>query len=607
MKSMRYHTIILIFTLAAFACTSGIAQISPGDLAEVHAQLEGISNCTKCHTLGSKITNEKCLQCHTELNIRIKSKQGYHSSAVVISKSCITCHSDHHGKTFQIVRFKQETFDHSLTGYKLLGSHAKQECKNCHKTSFISNPAVRTRKFTYLGLSTDCISCHTDYHQKTIANGCANCHGFDAFKPATKFSHTTAHFQLIGKHQDVACVKCHKITTKEGLKFQEFTGIAYKTCINCHEDPHKNQFGKNCADCHSEESFQAIKSSSKFDHSKTNFKLEDKHQQVSCKSCHKGKISDPIKHSKCIDCHKDYHENQFIDQGEVQNCSVCHDTKGFNSTLFNTERHNEGNFKLEGKHLAVTCLACHKKQEKWKFRDMDKRCKDCHKDYHERQFVKQGEVQECSDCHETKGFDVSTFSNERHNESGFRLQGSHLAIPCIACHKLQDKWRFRDIGKKCNECHANIHESNINIKYYPDSTCESCHNPDRWSRVNFDHAKTRYTLSGAHATASCRDCHFLKGPTGEVQQHFAGLTHDCNNCHTNNHNRQFEKDGVTDCLRCHSNVSWKLDNFDHNKTAFKLDGRHEKVACAKCHKPVTEGPITYVLYKIKDTRCESCH
>ena len=47
------------------------AQISPGKLAAVHSHLEGISNCTHCHTLGAQVSNEKCLACHKELKSRI--------------------------------------------------------------------------------------------------------------------------------------------------------------------------------------------------------------------------------------------------------------------------------------------------------------------------------------------------------------------------------------------------------------------------------------------------------------------------------------------------------------------------------------------------------
>jgi NAD-dependent SIR2 family protein deacetylase len=52
---------------------------------------------------------------------------------------------------------------------------------------------------------------------------------------------------------------------------------------------------------------------------------------------------------------------------------------------------------------------------------------------------------------------------------------------------------------------------------------------------------------------------------------------------------------------------WKIASFDHNRTNFKLDGKHQNVACSKCHKKVQNGNLTYVLYKIKETKCEDCH
>ena len=100
---------------------------------------------------------------------------------------------------------------------------------------------------------------------------------------------------------------------------------------------------------------------------------------------------------------------------------------------------------------------------------------------------------------------------------------------------------------------------------------------------------------------------FKKDEAGVVHQQFPGMQASCSNCHKDNHNRQFEANGVTDCLRCHNASLWKISNFDHNKTAFKLDGKHQNVPCQKCHKQITEQNITYVLYKIKETRCESCH
>ena len=83
------------------SCISMAGQLSPGDLSNSHSNLNGISNCTQCHVLGNKITNEKCLACHTEILSRINLKKGYHSSADVKGKQCFSCHSEHNGKNFQ--------------------------------------------------------------------------------------------------------------------------------------------------------------------------------------------------------------------------------------------------------------------------------------------------------------------------------------------------------------------------------------------------------------------------------------------------------------------------------------------------------------------------
>ena len=81
--------LLLILMLLFLSVT---AQISPGDLSIPHANLEGISNCTKCHVLGNKVTNEKCLSCHTEIQTRMNLQRGYHASTDVKGKECLVCH-----------------------------------------------------------------------------------------------------------------------------------------------------------------------------------------------------------------------------------------------------------------------------------------------------------------------------------------------------------------------------------------------------------------------------------------------------------------------------------------------------------------------------------
>jgi hypothetical protein len=530
MREKRNITVLLFIVLASFL--SATAQISPGELSTPHANLEGLSNCTKCHVLGNKVSNEKCLACHTEIQKRISVQKGYHISSDVKGKQCTACHSDHHGKNFQLIRFEISRFDHNLTGYPLSIPHAKKECKECHSTKNIADQNIRAKNYTYLGTGDECINCHTDYHQKSLSSDCLNCHNADSFRPATRFNHSTAKFKLVGKHITVDCSKCHRIEMTDGKKFQKFKGLEFADCNSCHKDPHQNKFGRNCSQCHSEDSFKAVKVSKYFDHNKTDFKLVDKHLAVNCQSCHKSRFTDPLKHDRCTDCHADYHKKQFVKNGVAPDCSKCHNEKGF--TIF-------------------------------------------------------------------------SYTIEQHKAGTFPLRGAHEAIPCIDCHRKGKEWNFNGIGINCKNCHKDVHQGIISAKYYPDANCKICHAEGRWNDITFDHSKTDFILTGSHSRQECRACHFRKESDATVTQKFSGLAKNCTECHTDNHFRQFEKNGITNCLSCHDTETWKASKFNHNNTAFKLDGKHINVACAKCHKPQQEGTNFYIRYKLKEFKCESCH
>lgn len=528
-KYLRYLSLTGMLLSSALMA---LGQISPGKLTEVHKHLEGITNCTKCHSLGNKVTNEKCLSCHTEVKARLTMQTGYHASKAIRGKNCTQCHSDHHGTTFQIIRFDKNTFNHELTGYKLSGAHAKKQCQDCHRKENIKDVKSSGKKFTYMGLSQDCASCHKDYHQENLPDRCGDCHGFDAFKPAVKFSHDKAKFRLLGQHQTVPCLKCHPVTIRKDVKYQEFRGIRFSGCGNCHTDVHLGKLGQECARCHSEVSFHTVGGMNDFDHSKTQFALAGKHQSVSCSSCHKNSLRGPIPHARCTDCHKDFHNGQFIAPGQTGECSECHTTRGFSEILYPVDKHNSGPFKLTG---------------------------------------------------------------------------AHLTTPCMACHKKQEKWSFRQIGTRCTDCHSDPHSGLLNQKYYPGRTCEQCHQTSAWARVSFNHDSTAFRLSAPHSKQACRLCHYRKDEGGKARQQFTGLSLSCAGCHSDVHQNQFAIAGVTDCKRCHEAEQWKIKTFDHNKTSFRLDSKHQNVACDKCHKKVTGAKTSYVLYKIPKWECRDCH
>lgn len=525
---------IIFATLLLSISIGSYAQLSPGDLSEAHAHLEGLSNCTECHTLGEKIDNSKCLDCHKEIQQRITQNKGYHSSNEVKGKTCISCHSDHHGRKFDMIHFNKDQFNHDLAGYVLEEAHAKLKCEACHKNEFIKNSDIKKKKKTFLGLETSCLSCHQDYHQKTLSSDCFKCHDFKAFKPAPKFDHINTKFQLTGRHAEIECIDCHKKTTKENKEFQEFAGIKHQSCTNCHKDVHNNKFGQDCKQCHNNISFLQINNQSGFDHNKTDYPLRGKHLNLDCKKCHKQKLTDPLPHNHCYSCHEDYHKGQF----------------------------NKPNKKSD-----------------------------------------------CKDCHDVNGFMGSKFSIEQHNESVFPLKGAHIATPCFVCHLKEDKWTFREIGQKCKDCHNNIHQSFIDIKYYPEENCKNCHSEESWSQIQFDHKKTEYDLKGSHQKVSCRDCHFYQSEEGKVTQKFNNIKPSCVECHLDIHQQQFaNKEGQTTCEKCHDFKDWKKPSlFDHNKASFALDGKHQKVACKECHYPVSKNETTYILYKTNKIRCEDCH
>ena len=173
-----------------------IAQISPGDLTRAHSELEGMGNCTLCHELGAQVSDTKCLDCHTEIKSLIRQDRGLHANPQVERQNCFQCHSEHHGRNFDMVRFNTNSFDHNRTGYTLEGAHKSVDCKSCHSPENIRDPQIRNRKDTYLGLDTQCISCHDDYHQGTLSTNCLDCHNMNAFSPVQKFDHDRADFKL---------------------------------------------------------------------------------------------------------------------------------------------------------------------------------------------------------------------------------------------------------------------------------------------------------------------------------------------------------------------------------------------------------------------------
>lgn len=482
------------------------AQISPGDLSQAHAEFEGMTNCTLCHELGASVLNSKCLDCHKEIQTTLNNKTGFHSTQDVFGKDCIECHSDHHGRKFNMIRFDTIQFNHSTVGYELQGKHLDVDCALCHSSKNRVDESLLERSKTYLGLNQECLSCHEDQHQETLDNDCLKCHDMNGFDAVPNFNHNVTSFKLLGAHKEEDCISCHEVTTRNNKEFQQFSGLEFTSCVACHEDPHQDQLPGACDACHSESSFTSIKKRG-FAHNRlTNFELKGKHNEVSCFDCHK-ESSNPslvfqdlakVGVNECASCHEDIHQPSL-----GNSCSECHNENGFNQGVaLGDFNHDLTHYPLVGKHLSVDCKSCHKESVTASLAFGS--CTDCHEDEHQGAFNLDVQYN-CDSCHNiVEGFKQTTFGFEQHNQLTFPLEGAHMATPCSSCHLSDSNWTFNQ-EKDCASCHDDVHEGNFAIAEQTD--CSRCHVSDDWSPTNFDHSTTRFPLDGKHIDLDCTACH----------------------------------------------------------------------------------------------------
>lgn len=517
--------------LAIFLILSGttFSQISPGELTKAHAKYEGISNCTLCHSLGEKLTNQNCLACHKEIKQKIDLNRGYHSSNDVKSKDCWKCHSEHNGRNFEIVRFNKKDFDHLKTSFTLSGKHLNLDCDKCHTAKFVKETELKKRTNTFLGLDQKCGSCHEDYHQKTLGDNCNSCHNSESFKPAKYFDHNKARYRLNGAHIKVACDKCHPKEISLDKTFQQFKGLSFNSCNDCHKDPHLNKFGNDCEKCHNSQSFYNINKKN-FDHNNTNFSLIGKHIPVECSKCHKINFKIKLQYKNCADCHNDYHEGQF---DLKRDCKECHNEFGFSPSRFTIDEHTKTNYPLIGSHLAAACTNCHLINKKWNFKIAKKECTDCHNDIHGEELRKDiTNNKGCDFCHNTASWKIVSFN---HDVTKFKLLGKHFTAECNACHLSkespeQKKIYFRSTQSTCVSCHKDIHHGQFVKNYQND--CNRCHSSNNWTPEKFDHNKTAFALTGAHVKLECRQCHKQAEVNGLTFIIYSIGKNKCVDCHT---------------------------------------------------------------------------
>lgn len=527
-------------TLAAFGLLffslSARAQFSPGKLSEAHAHLEGMNNCTQCHSLGKAIAQSKCLDCHTEIQTLRNDERGYHNSPEVRAKSCTACHSEHHGRAFNAVLFDTVAFDHQQTGYVLEGAHQKVNCAACHKPENIASADLRERSGTYLGLESACLTCHEDYHQGTLAESCTDCHGMEAWAPTLHFDHAKTDFPLKGAHQEVECIDCHAIEVRQGRDFQVFNGFAFNRCTDCHEDYHEGRLGSNCTECHSNATWTVGRVTSTFNHNRTRFPLVGQHEALECASCHDDGSYKAMPFAQCTDCHEDYHEGELVDpSGSPTDCDQCHSVeKPFTWSSYGLIQHNQGTYPLEGAHMATPCTACHQpsKEDRWSFAFESTSCVSCHDNVHQGKLADTWmEPEGCASCHNTAAWNDIAFDHER---TEWPLEGLHQEVSCKECHLPEgvEQQLFNGTATQCAACHEDQHAGQFNEPMQELARCDRCHSTSaQWDALVFDHDNTQFPLEGKHREAECAACHPKREAEGTFFTLYKIPERTCVECH----------------------------------------------------------------------------
>ena len=665
--------------MTSLCCGVARAQIAPGPLSRSHAQLGGITGCASCHDFGAR--GLKCLECHVEIKRRVEARTGFHSRAYKGSTGetdCARCHREHRGPKFELIPLDRKGFDHpAQTGFLLEGKHREQRCENCHNATKIAAAARSEIKLkdlnrSFLGLRRDCTACHREPHQNQLGADCGRCHNQAAWKPAAKFDHSRAAFRLTGLHQKVLCQKCHvqpvaapgnggqstdaPADAISAPKLVLFKGRSFDGCQSCHTDQHHGAFQEvksngKCDGCHNTGGWKNDRPGRDFNHSTTKFRLAGKHAELGCGKCHKeSDFRRPIAHELCRNCHEDPHKGQFAARAAGSDCSVCHSPANFKPPLFDRVTHMSSSFPLVGKHNSLRCAQCHQPEGRDAGYKTGKLvCNECHTEPHGGEFAAEPYSNRCNLCHTEQGFETTTFSMERHDQTRFPLTGRHTQVECVKCHKplapavsqaaeevikapgaasgpavdakkaaQNARRQYHFASRSCNTCHTDPHQINPQANL----PCETCHVTQQWSALRpFDHSGTRFKLAGSHLDADhqpigCVKCHkspqLTDGAAAKIAPVFSGTPNQCTGCHQKKdaHDGQFSGPGRSpeDCSNCHIPAVWNGTNFDHDRTRFPLSVVHRKAECAKCHKEQKEvNGMMVRVYRDTPPDCIKCH
>lgn len=442
--------LLLLTTASMMARSQGIFErlVMPGPLIEGHAKEE--KDCNSCHEPFVRQSQTRlCLACHKTVATDRQNGRGFHGRDPEASKAeCKVCHTDHKGRSFDIVQLNRETFNHGFTNFALKGAHKRAGCEGCHVKD-----VGKTVK--YREAAGRCFDCHktNDPHKGRLGEKCDACHSEEAWRQVKPFDHSKTRFSLVGAHAEVACAICHV-----GERYKDLP----RTCISCHrlQDKHAGRYGANCETCHAPKKWATIS----FNHDKaTKFPLRGGHAKIACERCHTGDLYRDKLSMACVSCHRkdDPHNGQL-----GSNCQRCHNETGWRQKV--SFDHDLTRFPLLALHAVVPCEECHRTQS---FKDAPRECVSCHSDTHH-----VGRLgPNCATCHNPNGWTRWRFDHDK--QTGYPLTGAHHALECHACHRQTNVAKVT-APTNCYGCHKqdDAHQGAFG------RACEKCHDTNTFKQ-----------------------------------------------------------------------------------------------------------------------------
>ena len=494
--------------------------------------------CIECHASGYAGTPTECAACH---QVDFDNTINPNHPSLGISNDCIVCHTTDPG-------WAPATFDIHDNYYPLTGAHAAiaNDCVMCHNGDYnnTSNTCVGCHQADYngstnpnhqtLGLSTDCMTCHTTD---------------PGWMPATFDMHDN-YYPLTGAHAAIAndCVMCHN---------GDYNNTP-NTCVGCHQTDYASStnpdhpslgISTDCMTCHTTDPGWMPAT---FDVHDDYYPLTGAHAVIAndCVMCHNGDYNNTP--NTCVGCHQiDYDNSSNPDHQNLAiptDCMDCHTTDpDWMPATFDI---HDDYHPLNGAHAAIAndCVICHNGD----YNNTPNTCIGCHQsdfdntsnpDHNEANFSS-----DCLDCHNESAWIPSSFD---HNF--YPLNGAHSALDCNACHSAG----YVGTPNTCIACHQSDYDGTNNPDHaaagFP-TDCLDCHNENAWVPATFDHDNMYFPIySGRHEGEwnLCIDCHI-------VPNDFS----------------------VFSCIDCHEHNDQADVDDDHDGVAGYI---YESNACFSCH------------------------